>query len=47
MRIPIFNLNKKTTYKDEYSKMIKILNTKCVSFEKNDYTYFDYIVMNI
>ena len=43
MRIPIFNIDKKTSYKDEYLKMMKILNTKCVSFNNNDYTYFDFV----
>ena len=43
MRTPIFNLNNKTTYKDEYNKIINVLNTKCISFNKKDYTYFDYV----
>ena len=47
MRIPIFNLDKKTTYKDEYFKMIKILCSKCVSFNNNDYTYFDFVNIHL
>ena len=43
MRIPIFNLDNNTNYKKEYLKMIKILNSKCITFDKKDYTYFDYI----
>ncbi len=43
MRISIFNLNSKSTYKEEYLKMIKVLSSKCVSFNKKSYTYFDYI----
>ncbi|MBR3660641.1 MAG: hypothetical protein IKN63_01915 [Bacilli bacterium] len=43
MRTPIFNLNNKTSYKDEYNKIIKVLNTKCVSYNKKEYTYFDYV----
>lgn len=43
MRTPIFNLTNKTSYKDEYNKVIKVLNTKCITFNKKDYTYFDYV----
>ena len=34
MRTTIFNLNNKTSYKDEYNKIIDVLNTKCVSYNK-------------
>ena len=43
MRISIFNLNNKTSYKSEYLKIIKVLNSKCLSFKKNDYNYFDFV----
>ncbi len=43
MRTPIFNLNNKTSYKDEYNKIINVLNSKCVNYNKMDYTYFDYV----
>lgn len=43
MRISIFNLNDNKTYKDEYIKIIKVLNSKCITFNKKTYTYFDYI----
>lgn len=43
MRISIFNLNNKTSYKDEYNKMIKVLNSKCISFDKKNLTYFEFI----
>ena len=43
MRISIFNLNNKNTYKDEYYKIMKILNTKCVLYEKETYNYFEFI----
>lgn len=43
MRTPIFNLDNKKSYKDEYNKIIKVLNNKCISFNKKEYTYFDYI----
>lgn len=43
MRIPIFNLNNSNNYKDEYFKMIKIFQTKCITFDKKEYTYFDFI----
>ena len=43
MRISIFNLNNKTSYKDEYIKIIKVLNSKCITFKNKNYNYFDYI----
>lgn len=43
MRISIFNLNNKNTYKDEYNKIIKVLNSKCILYNKDTYTYFDFI----
>ena len=43
MRISIFQLNQNKTYKDEYTQMIKVLSSKCVVFDKKDYSYFDYI----
>ena len=43
MRKPIFQLEHKSTYKDEYLKMIKILSSKCVSYENKNYNYFDFI----
>jgi len=43
MRISIFNLNNKNTYKDEYYKIIKILNSKCILYDKETYTYFDFV----
>ncbi len=43
MRTPIFNLDNKRAYKDEYNKIIKVLNSKCVNSNKKDYTYFEYV----
>ena len=43
MRTPIFNLNNKKSYKDEYNKIIKVFNTECITFNKKNYTYFDFI----
>ena len=43
MRISIFNLNNNDTYKDEYIKIIKVLNSKCITIQKKTYSYFDYI----
>jgi len=43
MRISIFHRENQTTYKDEYSKMIKVLASKCLIFDKKEYTYFDYV----
>lgn len=43
MRMSIFNLNNNDTYKDEYIKIIKVLNSKCITFQKKTYSYFDYI----
>ena len=43
MRIPIFRLKSTTGYKNEYDKMMKVLNSKCIEFDKKNYTYFDFI----
>jgi hypothetical protein len=43
MRISIFHLENRSSYKDEYIKMIKILGSKCITFEKNNYSYFDFV----
>ena len=43
MRMSIFNLNNNDTYKDEYTKIIKVLNSKCITIQKKTYSYFDYI----
>ena len=43
MRMSIFNLNNIDTYKDEYIKIIKVLNSKCSTIQKKTYSYFDYI----
>ena len=43
MRISIFNLNNKTNYKIEYQRIIKVLNSKCITFKNKSYNYFDYI----
>ena len=43
MRMSIFNLNNNDTYKDEYIKIIKVLNSKCITIQKKTYSYFDYI----
>ena len=45
MRVTIFNLNSKTTYKDEYLKMIKVLNSKCLTYKNKNYNYFEFINM--
>ena len=43
MRISIFHLENNKTYKEEYHKMIKVLGSKCITFEKKEYTYFDFV----
>jgi len=43
MRISIFNLENKSSYKDEYIKMMKVLNSKCITFNKKNYSYFEYV----
>ena len=43
MRISIFNRNNTSSYRDEYIKMIKVLNSKCIVFDKKSYSYFEYI----
>ena len=43
MRKTIFNLEDKINIKDEYLKILKVLNTKCVIYNKKNYTYFDFV----
>lgn len=43
MRISILNKNNSDNYKNEYKKMMKILTSKCITFEKKKYAYFDYM----
>ena len=43
MRVPIFNLNNKSSYKDEYTKILKVLSSKCITYGDKGYTYFDYV----
>ena len=43
MRISIFQLENNKTYKDEYLSMMKVLTSKCITFDKKEYTYFDYV----
>ena len=43
MRISIFNRNNTSSYKEEYIKIIKELNSKCVVFKNKSYTYFDFV----
>ena len=43
MRISIFHLEHNKTYKEEYHKMVKVLGSKCITFEKKEYSYFDFI----
>lgn len=43
MRISIFNLNNKKSFKDEYIKIIKVLNSKCINFKNKKYTYFEFV----
>ena len=43
MRKTIFNLDNKINIKDEYIKIIKVLNSKCVLYTNKSYTYFDFI----
>ncbi len=45
MRISIFNLNSKTTYKDEYHKIVKVLSSKCLTYDKKNYTFFEFVDM--
>ena len=42
MRISIFNLSNKTSYKEEYIKIHKVLNSKCINFKNKKYTYFEF-----
>ena len=43
MRKSIFQLNNHSSYKEEYKKIIKVLNNKCIIYEKKNYNYFDFI----
>ena len=43
MRISIFNKSNINSYKNEYLKIIKVLNSKCISINKKNYSYFEYI----
>ncbi len=43
MRIPIFHIENSKPYREEYNKMIKILCSKCIVFDKKEYSYFDFI----
>lgn len=43
MRISIFNIENNYNYKQEFTKMLKVLNSKCITFDKKEYTYFDFI----
>ena len=43
MRIPILLKDNKNTYKDEYNKILKVLNSKCIVYEKNNYNYFEFV----
>ena len=47
MRMSIFHLNSNKTYKDEYSDMIKVFNSRCVVFQNKEYTYFDFINQHV
>ena len=43
MRISIFNIEKSLNYKEEYTKILKVLMSKCVTFDKKEYNYFEYV----
>lgn len=43
MRISIFNLNYKGTYKEEYLKIIKVLSSKCITLQKKNISYFEFV----
>ena len=43
MRISIFQLKQDEPFRNEYNKMMKILLSKCISFDKKEYTYFDFV----
>lgn len=43
MRKSIFNLDYKGSYKDEYTKINKVLSSKCITFQKKNLTYFEFI----
>lgn len=43
MRMTIFHRENTLNYKEEYLKMMKVFSSKCIEFDKKEYTYFDYI----
>lgn len=43
MRTSIFQLKKNKSFKEEYTQILKVLNSKCILFEKNSYNYFEFI----
>ena len=43
MRKPIFLINNHSSYKEEYLKINKVLNSKCIIYDNTSYTYFDFI----
>ncbi len=43
MRLTIFHKNNVLNHKNEYKKIIKILSTKCITLNKKNYSYFDFI----
>lgn len=47
MRIPIFQKEKNKTYKEEYQQMLKVLMSKCVTFDHKEYSYFDYVNIHL
>ena len=47
MRLSIFQLEKNQPYKEEYHKMMKVFSSKCISFDKKEYTYFDFVNIHL
>lgn len=43
MRKTIFHRENTLNYKEEYNKMMKVFLSKCIEFNKKEYTYFDYV----
>lgn len=43
MRTPIFQIQNHKSFKEEYLKIMKVLSSKCVLYDKKNYTYFDFI----
>lgn len=43
MRLSIFQIHNKNSYRDEYHKIIKVLVKPCVFYDNNNYSYFDFI----